>query len=1118
MTSTKLSRAAKLLAISLLILAPSAGRGDDAAETNAATSARLAERDRLWTRAKELQNEGKNAEAIAQARAVIAIEGELLGPDKAELISRWNLIGRCAEAAEDWNAAESARDESLRIATTRFGNDDWRTTDARLAREHVKTLKGLSAADRQTLQSAIQANRQVVKLYQAGRYTDALEVADQTRDARERILGPDHPDMAVSLNNVAMLYESQGNHAAAEPLFKRALEITEKAFGPGHPEVSVSLNNLAGLYYSESNLTDAEPLFQRALKIAKKAFGPDHSRTATSLNNLAVLYLDQGNYAAAEPLHQRALKIREKVLGPEHPSTATSLNNLAALYELQGNHAAAEPLFQRALEIREKALGPDHPDVAVSLNNLATLYKSQGHYGTAEPLYRRALETKEKALGVDHPETATSLNNLASLYEFQGHDVTAEPLYRRALEIREKALGPDHLDTATCLNNLAGLYLSRGNYAAAEPLFKRTLKILENALGPDHPNTAVCLGNVGYLEWRRGCVDAARPLFARCLAIQIGQLERTAAVQTEQQQFLMAKDAAHHLSGWLSVTANNHESSASATWRYVLVWKGLTTTRQLTLRRALKDDPTYAAFRRVSHQLSTLTLNPPLPPSSPQALVAWNERAPELRHAWEDQRAAMEREHERLEKELAQKWALFREEQRQRQVTPQAVQSALSGVSGHAALVDVLEYFHRGKADEPSESRIAAFIARGDRDVLRVELGAAKSIADLIERWRKSFGQSEDSRQAARELRRRLWQPLGEHLEGCDTVLISPDGQLIQFPWGALPGKEPGTYLLEERAIALIPTPQLLPATLAEEPRRPAADDPVLLVGDIDFDAEPMAADQAGREHEPTIDLGLVGGLNPPARALEGTREEIDEIGKLRRTVFGARTALSELTKEQATESALNESAPKARHLHIATHGYFEEVHVPRGIELASNDRGLRASPTSFSALDQQAESMPLVRSGLLLASVNRPRPSMVEDGKWTALEIGALDLSGVDMVVLSACDTGVGTIVGGEGVLGLQRSFHAAGARSCVTSLWKVDDVATQLLMVEFYRNLWEKKLGKLEALRQAQLSMLRGGKARLLASAKSRGLELPEPLPDDSNDVPPYYWAAFVLSGDWR
>ena len=213
----------------------------------------------------------------------------------------------------------------------------------------------------------------------------------------------------------ATILKTMGQYAVAEPLYRRALGIYEKALGKDHPNVATSLNNLALLLASQGKYVEAEPLYRRALAIKEKALGPDHPDVATSLNNLALLLASQGKYVEAEPLYRRALAIKEKALGPDHPGVATSLNNLAGLLYTQGKYAEAEPLYRRALVIREKVLGKDHPDVATSLNNLAGLLYSQGKYAEAEPLYRRALAIDEKALGKDHPTTVTIRNNLNSL-------------------------------------------------------------------------------------------------------------------------------------------------------------------------------------------------------------------------------------------------------------------------------------------------------------------------------------------------------------------------------------------------------------------------------------------------------------------------------------------------------------------------------------------------------------------------------------------------------------------------------------------------------------------------------------------------------------------------------
>jgi CHAT domain-containing protein/Tfp pilus assembly protein PilF len=267
-----------------------------------------------------------------------------------------------------------------------------------------------------------------------------------------------------------------GKYAEAVPLAQGQLESLEKKFGPYHRDVAGALNNLAQLYGSQGRDVEAEPLLKRALAILDKVSGLDSAEAAPELNNLAALYQRQERYAEAEPLFKRALAIREKSLRPAHPDVGQSLNNLATLYENLGRHADSEPLFKRALAIYQKAAGPEHPAVATLLNNIGQVDKVEGRYADAEPLIRRSLAIREKVLGRDHPDVARSLNNLADLYERQGRYADAEPLYQRAVTIRRSALGPDHPDLAVSLNNLASLYQAEGRTGDALPIVERTIE------------------------------------------------------------------------------------------------------------------------------------------------------------------------------------------------------------------------------------------------------------------------------------------------------------------------------------------------------------------------------------------------------------------------------------------------------------------------------------------------------------------------------------------------------------------------------------------------------------------------------------------------------------------
>jgi tetratricopeptide (TPR) repeat protein len=254
--------------------------------------------------------------------------------------------------------------------------------------------------------------------YSLAAYAQAKLLYERALAIREKVLGSDHPDTAMSLNNLAELLRQQGDLKGARPLFERALAINEKVLGPEHPATATSVNNFALLLEQQDDVAGARTFYERALAIRQRVLGTDHPNTAASLNNLAELLRKQGDPDAAQPLSERALAIYEKVLGPEHPDTARAVNNLAMLFWDKGDVARARPLFERALAIREKLLG-EHPDTAINLSNVAFVLREQGDVAGARPLFERALAIREKLLGSDHPDTI-SLKKAASLFQDQG--------------------------------------------------------------------------------------------------------------------------------------------------------------------------------------------------------------------------------------------------------------------------------------------------------------------------------------------------------------------------------------------------------------------------------------------------------------------------------------------------------------------------------------------------------------------------------------------------------------------------------------------------------------------------------------------------------------------------
>lgn len=357
-------------------------------------------------------------------------------------------------------------------------------------------------------------------LYKRGRYSEASSFLHQALSLKERLPESDHRETAVSLNNLALLYQSQGKYEQAEPLFQQALLMREQALGPEHTDTAISLNSLAEFYAEQGKYEQAEPLFLRALAIREQTLGSEHPAMAISLNSLAVLYGNQGKYEQAETFALRALRIKESVLGRDHPDVAETLSNLAGFYHSEGRYEQAEDLYQRALVIFETALGSEHPNTAISLDNLAGLYIDQGKYEQAESLSQRALMINEKVLGTEHPDASRCLITLALTYQAQKMYQQAELLYQRTLTIYEKAFGPEHPFTAGSLSYLAEIYTEQKEYEQAEALSQRALIIKEKTLGPEHPSTATSLHTLAEIYLACGKYEQAEALCQRALAIR----------------------------------------------------------------------------------------------------------------------------------------------------------------------------------------------------------------------------------------------------------------------------------------------------------------------------------------------------------------------------------------------------------------------------------------------------------------------------------------------------------------------------------------------------------------------------------------------------------------------
>jgi len=1075
---------------------------------------------KLYKKAIDLRNAGKYDEAQRYFEGALEIRERMLGPDHPDVSLTINSLATIYYYKGEYSKAEPLYQRSLAIREKSLGP------------EHPDVAASLNNL------ALIYAVR--------GDHAKAEPLYQRALAIREQSLGTEHLDVANSLNNLALIYAARSDYAKAEPLYQRALAIREKSLGPEHPDVAASLNYLAGLYAARSDYAKAEPLQQRALDIREKSLGPDHPFVADSLNNLALIYSDLGDYVKAEPLYQRALAVREKSLGLEHPDVAGSLTNLANLYSDLGNYAKAEPLHQRALAIREKSLGPEHPDVAQSLNNLANLYSDLGDYAKAESLFQRALAIQEKSLGPDHPDVAISLNNIAVLYNRKGDDAKTESLRLRALTIQEKSLGPEHLDVATSLNNLAVLYHIRRDYVKAESFYRRALTIREKALGPEHPMVARTINNIAFLYGDKGEYAKAEPLFRRALAIlenALGPEHRyieelldgmavLCAANGDFAQAVKVQSRANSL-GDRNLARNLTIGSERRKLAYLAIFSKQTDFTLWLHSQALPHDPqaldlafttllrrkgrgldmmadAIGALRRHAAPEVRALFDQLAEARSQLAALTLKDLGTGKPETYRARLKSLEDKVEEFESALSARNPDFRDQAQP--VTPAAVQSALPADS---ALVEFAVY--KPRAPRNNENKLAprylAYLLTAQGQPKWTDLGEAAPIDRAITAWRQAL---RDPRRAgvkrlARVVDEKVMRPvLALTQSGFGSphrLLIAPDGLLNLIPFAALVDRQ-GRYLVERYSISYLMSGRDL---LRPPVPRPGKQD-TIIVADPDFDAAeeviaarsqdvglPPALSGAWRIKLPGAaarnrDVGLPAG--PPQSAgsnfnlariyfppLKGTADEARAL----KTILPQATVF---TRGQATEAALKQLHSPGI-LHVATHGFFLSDQEIRLI----GARDLIVEPVQSVEASGQPIENPLLRSGLALAGVNLRlgRADQGDDGVLTALEAAGLDLFGTKLVVLSACDTGVGEVKNGEGVFGLRRALSLAGSETQVMSLWPVSDLGARDLMTEYYRALGRGD-GRGDGLRHVQLEML-----------KRKGRRHP------------FYWASFIQSGEW-
>ncbi len=915
----------------------------------------------------------------------------------------------------------------------------------------------------------------------------------KAKDIREKLLGKDHSDYRTCLMNLGIVYYEMGMFNKAEIYFQELKGTLEKLQLNASLEYANVMNNLGSIYNQVGQYESSENYFNQGKSIIERTFGRDHPNFVRLLINIAALYHATGKYEMAEQLYLEVMAIFQKTNKGEDLELAALKYNLGSLYQLMGQFQRSENYYLAAIEITEKMLGKEQLQYAGYIQGLATMYINMGQYENkldplykAEPLLKESQRIVEKIMGKENQNYAQCLNSLAILYNCMKQYQRAEPLYLEAKSIQEKVLGKEHPDYAASLHNLASLYLDMNQSERGEPLILEAIAIREKVQGKEHPEYLQGLHELATTYSNMSKFEKAEPIYLEESKTLRKLIQRASHYLSEREMLSYVLKFSINQDQIASFIQKSHSMRLVPDYYdNSLFYKGFLLNAASQMKNlATKDSITVEKFDRLK------VLHRQLAAEYAKAL---EERSPELEIKLRDSVNTIEKELARSIEDYGQ--AI-------REVSWKDVQKKLK--SGECAI----EFVHFRKYEESAHEHIyyAALVLKfGQSEPALISLFEETQLDSLFKNSgvrgadyvNHLYTLADRGAQALEHPRRSLyeliWKPLEKELMDVKKVYYSPTGLLHRLNLGAIPIQEDQTFSDRYQCIALNSTRQLA----VENPRQYQKNEAVLY-GGLQYDADSLvmkegqmlASRSRGELSFNMTDSTLRGGS---WNYLAGTDKEVNAIARIMKA-SGREVKL--ITGNEGTEESfkkLTVAGLSPRLVHVATHGYFfpDPKEVSDGQQLSISSR-----ESVFKISDH-----PMLRSGLILSGGNagwKGERTLVneEDGVLTAYEISQMDLRNTELVVLSACETGLGDIQGNEGVYGLQRAFKIAGVKYIIMSLWQVPDKQTGMLMTTFYKK-WleaegpdkgEKKMNIPDAFHAAQKEL------------RDIGLD-------------PYQWAGFVL-----
>lgn len=891
-----------------------------------------------------------------------------------------------------------------------------------------------------------------------------------------------------------------GDYNAAVPMNDALLYYFKTLKGENDVHYLVCINNKARIYQGKGDYHSAASYFMQALDGQLKYYPSDTMNIAIAYNNAAECHRMTGNYSAAESLYMEAYKLESTYSKNKKEDFASLLNNMALLYKSQSNYSQAEKCFLKSIDYYVAANYQNTAEITNPINNLGDLYRIIGNYKMAIQYVEQAVVIRKNTSGENHEYYANALVNLALLYNDLEYYNDAENLLLTAEKIYKDRLGESNVRYASCLSNLSSIYLNKKDFSKALGYKNRCLKLMENNGAQNTDKYALYLSGKGSIEAEMKNYDTSVKTFSKAADIfkqnfgaqNFNYIDMIYSIANIYDRANKNKEARNHylisMYGYKKIIEDNFVTMSEeekANFYHVISNRVQSfysfAIDQVNDKLFAKDDSLFKAVLDVRMFDKSLLLSEntniykamlnSVDTTLKRTFNQWQEQKNYLQQLYKysfkelnDNNINIDQEEDlknSLEKTLSEKSSLFKSTKN----TTNYFLQIKNKLSQTDIAIEIIKSALITGINQLKVNYAALIIGKDFSFPKLIPLDSCNYFDSLFISHYKNSIENQTNDYLSYN---RFFKPLEQHLNGVSNIYFSGEGIYQQLNLYSLLNPSNNKYLIETAEITQLNSLK----DLLQESGSQSGNHTVALFGYPNYELKTEI--KKSESHAVATRFGF-----DEFPELPGTKKETEDIAAIfKEKNWNTKLYLSnEATEEQVKQ--LN--SPTI--LHIATHGFF----------LPDEDFG-DEKVLGFDV--EQARQNPLLRSGLVMAGAaayaKENSINLKEDGVLNAYEASLLNLQNTELVTLSACETGLGEMVNGQGVYGLQRAFLTAGAKSLLMSLWVVDDAATQELMTEFYKD-W---------LINYSLNNKR-------ASLRKAQLAIKQKYPH------PYYWGAFVMLG---